>query len=306
MNVKAKVARLEKALGLGERCLKCRVHYIRFGDEIKRTAIDDLYVNTCGACGNKLAEIHAGFTAREREVLLLVAANEMGDPVKWLAAYCWMQHHPRFQEIESIGESEEKRLREQLNSGDLNRRASARKQVKFLEEQRAVTEAMLVEHEKSNSVDKSAREEAWMLPLLVMDRIRNRRESLKDHKLFGYFVMATMERRFIWGRVSSETRSLFSARKVELAEVESGRLVKEEEVKAQRTARDAERERQRLDRLGVVGQSAQTVPGQSPSSVAIGEALPSALRGKNTLARGASRPVLGWDEAVHPSMQIVT
>ncbi len=261
MSIRAKVKKLEEAAGIGERCLNCRVHYIRFGDEIKRTAPEDLYISTCMQCGQTLALIHSGYSERDRAVLIAVSCGEQGDPAKWLASYAWMQHHPRFQEIKDIGEVEEKRLRGQVHSENLRLRESARKQVKVLDEHEAAQAASMAEQQRREKLVKSGRKEAWARPLAMLDKVRERRGEIKDHKLFCYYVMIAMEK-FIWGEKSAETMALLNSRKRELAEAEAQRQREIEERERKRLAEKAEREaryerekqereRQRLERLGL-------------------------------------------------------
>lgn len=71
--------KLEEATGIGRRCLDCRVHYIKFGYEIRRTAAEDLFVTSCSDCGQTLKFIYSGYMPREREVLTYVSTEAAGE-----------------------------------------------------------------------------------------------------------------------------------------------------------------------------------------------------------------------------------
>src|SRR5947209_1749775 len=105
MRIGARLKRLEQAVGIGQRCLSCRVHYIRYGDESKRTTPVDLYVPTCATCKHPLKLIHSGYTERERAVLIAFSSDHL-DGVKELAIYFWIRCLPRYQEITESGEAE--------------------------------------------------------------------------------------------------------------------------------------------------------------------------------------------------------
>ncbi len=62
MSLTARLKKVEKAAGIGQRCLSCRVHYIRYGDEIKRTVAADLFVTFCRGCSQPLTMVHSGYT----------------------------------------------------------------------------------------------------------------------------------------------------------------------------------------------------------------------------------------------------
>ena len=194
MSVKAALKRLEDAEGVGRRCLNCRVHYIKFGDEIRRTAVADLFVTACGACGRELKLILSGLTPREREVAIYVSTAPASehDGEKWIASYAWIHNHPRHLEVERIGEAEEKRLRGLKGPNE-------QRQVKALDEYAYKIEAMTTVQGGS-----SALPPAWEAVFDAHDEVKKRRDSnaepmLKDEKFYAYTVMAEMEV-FMWGR----------------------------------------------------------------------------------------------------------
>lgn len=237
MNIQASLRKLEKAAGVGERCLRCRVHYIRFGDEIKRTSKADLFVTTCSECGRTLKHIHSDYTGREREVLKALSTDRTlySDAPRYLATYAWVHHLPRFLEIEEIGDAEEKRLR-----GDVRNPAS-RKQVKVLDEHAAAVKAERNSYERAQAKSKVKALDEWQEVIAELDKVRALRNTeLKDQNLFSYLIMAEMEV-FMWGGKSEETLRLIEDRRRHLAE-EAERLGRE------RREREEQRERERIER----------------------------------------------------------
>lgn len=221
MSIKAKVKRLEEAVGIGQQCLDCRVHYIRFGAEIRRTAPEDTYQSTCHQCGQTLAVIQSGYSERDRKVLRLVA-DVQGDLAKWLAANFWMQHHPRFQEIKNIGDAEETRLRGLLRSENPVLRETARKKVKVLDEYKAAQESFVQKQQEVIEQGKDDGDDTYARPVAILEGMRERRGEIGDHRLYCYCVMAAMEE-FIWGEKSAETLALLESRKRELAALNESR-----------------------------------------------------------------------------------
>src|ERR1051325_10169728 len=159
MSIDASLKRIEKTTGVGERCLKCRVHYIRFGDEIRRTPAADLFVTTCATCKQTLKFILSGYTEREREVLKALSSDRElhNDASRYLATYAWTRHLPRFQEIIRIGEAEEKRLR------SLARDLKARKAVLTLDEYAAEKAALQASFERKDAKEKLTKKEDWQV-----------------------------------------------------------------------------------------------------------------------------------------------
>ncbi|MFL6212041.1 MAG: hypothetical protein ACJ74W_24550 [Pyrinomonadaceae bacterium] len=222
MSIAARLKRLEQAAGIGQRCLSCRVHYIRFGDEIRRTAPTDLFVTTCATCKQTLKEIHSGYTERERAVLVAISADHT-DSVKRLASNLWMLYLPRFQEIKEIGEAEERRLRELVHSANLTLRQLARKRLKVLDEYAAHQQIRLEAAVKSEQ--RTEQEESVYAPVLAArEEVRERRDEIIDYNLFCYYVMAEMEV-FMWGEKSKETLQIIAARQRQLAEEEGCKVL---------------------------------------------------------------------------------
>src|SRR2546423_1820807 len=189
MSIAARLGRVEKRAGVGRRCLSCRAHYIRLSDEIRRTAPAELFVTACRTCKQTLKEIHSGYTERERAVLAAVS-SDYSDASKWLASSAWVYHLPRFQEIERIGEAEEKRLRELVRSDNSALRQSARKRVKVLDED-AAHKTKLVEAADKRKQRGAAEEEAdkiYAPVLAALDEVRGRRAEIEDQDLFCYCV----------------------------------------------------------------------------------------------------------------------
>ena len=260
MRIAARLKRAEKAVGIGKRCLSCRVHYIRFGNEIRRTAPDDLDVTTCQTCKQTLKLIHSGYTKRERFVLASISSSYHSEPAQLLAGYVWMHHLPRFREIEQIGEDEEKRLRGLVRSDNWMLRESARKQVKVLDEDAAqkIIEQEAVEKRKQRT---ATEEDVYASVLTALDDVSRRRAEIKDHDLFCYNVMAEMEV-FMWGEKSEETLKLIEDRQRQIDEEEAERQREAEERERQREEerqrREEERKRQHEE------YRARTCPAQPP------------------------------------------
>jgi hypothetical protein len=199
-------------------------------------------VTACGTCNRTLKLIHSGYTERERAVLIFVSGGGRYNAVKWLASYAWMQHLPRFQEIEEIGEEEEKRLRGLLRSDNETLRESARKQVKVLDEYAAhkkIGEEAAKKTEAQRTLKGKLEEKSPFLVLVALDEVRKNRAEIEDDNLFSYYVMAEMEI-FIWGEKSKETLKLIEDRK---------RQITEEEEASKREAEERERQRDEERRL---------------------------------------------------------
>lgn len=237
MSITSALRKLEEETGVGRRCLRCRVHYIRFGEEIRHTPSADLFVSTCSECGQTLKLIHTGFTERERAVLVSLISDQttQGDAAKWVASYAWTRHLPRFVELKAAGAAEEKRLRAAAKDPE------ARRRVKVLDEYAA---------HKERVTAAAATPEVppdWHKVIDALDKVREQRSApvsaLKDELLFSYAVMARMEV-FMWGAESEETQRLAKARCDEMAR-ESAELI--ERLERERLERE-ERERQRQER----------------------------------------------------------
>jgi hypothetical protein len=257
MKLSAQLRRVEKAAGIGQRCLDCRRHYILFSDEIKLTPPADLYVTSCGTCDQALKLIHSGFTERERTVLIAVSGNTFSDSKKWLASYAWVHHLPRYLEVEKIGEAEERRLRGLLHSGNATLKASARKQVAVLDEYEANKRAQAakmakVKEREQSRLQKSAEEKGYDVVIAALDRVREKRREIGDTDLFHYYVMAEMEV-FMWGEKSKETLKLIEDRKKFLADEKARQQAEEEERQRkreeERQLREEERKRQHEEYL---------------------------------------------------------
>jgi hypothetical protein len=273
MKLSAQLRKIEKAAGIGERCLDCRRHYILFADEIKLTPPSELYVTSCAGCDQTLKLIHSGYTKRERSVLIAVSGNTFSDSKKWLASYAWMHHLPRFQEIEKIGEAEERRLRDLLHSDNSILRASARKQVAVLNEYAAQKKAQMARVEKvkersQSRLEKRSEEKGYDVVIAALERVRERRREIGDVDLFNYYIMAEMEV-FMWGEKSEETLKLIEGRKKFLADEKARQKAEEEERQRkreeERRLREEERKRQHEEYLA--GQRGETpVPVATPAA----------------------------------------
>lgn len=258
MSIKGALRKLEEEAGVGRRCLRCRVHYIRFGDEIRRTPPADLFVSTCADCGQALKLIHSGYTPRERAVLVSIISDSttQGDAAKWVAAYAWTRHLPRFSEVKEIGRAAEKRLREAAADPE------ARRRVKVLDEYAAHKARVTAAAEETPEVPPD-----WHKVIDALDVLRNSRNArplLKDDKVFSYSVMAEMEV-FMWGEKSEETLKLIEDRRAELIErarATAEQMEREKVAREERYRREAEeRERQRQERLREMTQGAATRAG---------------------------------------------
>jgi hypothetical protein len=272
VSIKGALRKLEEAAGVGCRCLRCRVHYIRFGDEIRRTHPADLFVSTCADCGQTLKLIHSGYTPRERVVLVSIISDSttQGDAAKWVAAYAWTRHLPRFSEMKEVGRAAEKRLRDAVADPE------ARRRVKVLDEYAAHKARVTAAAEETPEVPPD-----WHKVIDALDVLRNSRNArplMKDDKVFSYSVMAEMEV-FMWGAKSEETLNLIEDRRAELMEqarATAERLEREKVEREERYRREAEEcERQRQERLrempqgtaaraaspiGTLGRDAQAAP----------------------------------------------
>jgi predicted RNA-binding protein len=230
------------AVRVGERCLICRVHYIKFGDEIKRTTAADLLAIFCRDCGLPRKLILSGYTQRERDVIVRVmtAEDRTTDHLTWLASYVWMHYLPRFLEIDEIGLTEEKRLRDAVNV-DVN----ARRQVKILDELNAQEEKSKKAHEDRKRNNVIENDDTFASVIAVLDEIRKEQFRL-DHTVFLYRVMAEMEV-FIWGDKSAETLKLIEDRQRQLEEetAQRKREAEERDRKYQEDRRQREEERRK-------------------------------------------------------------
>ena len=282
MSVAAQLKKLEKAAGIGERCLNCKVHYIKFGDEIRRTLPVDISLTTCASCGFEIKAIHAGFTERERKVLIYVATakKRLMDAPQWLASYAWMNHLPRFGEIEQIGAAEEKRLRDAVKTDP-----SARRWVKMLDDYKLYQDRMLRIHEETKKRELKQRMRDTCAPVMeALDEVRKEQRTL-DHLIFRYRVMSEMEV-FMWGEKSKETLKLIEDRQHVLDEEarERKREADERERKYQEEKRQREEDRKRQHEEYLARARAQS-SGSSSQTYADGSAVNPSASVSNVVER---------------------
>jgi len=230
MSIAARLRKVEKAAGVGGRCLSCRDHYIRYGNEIRRTAPNDLLLTVCDNCGHTIKLIYSGCTERERSVLTAAALDDRlrSDPVKWIASYAWIQYMPRYLEILRIGEEEETRLRDAMRSDK-----SAMRQVNVLNEYAAHEKRLEVAYNLAKEQLRHQKDGFWADYFIVygtLDEVRKRQPEINDDLLFSFLVMAEMEV-FMWGEKSAETLKLVGDRQREIEEEAERKRFEEEKRK---------------------------------------------------------------------------
>jgi len=247
VSTRGKLARLERAAGVGVPCLDCNHHSILYSDLIARTRPDDLLTVDCPACGFPRSAVLAGFTERERELLreyMTVGrrGRTLAERRRWFALQIYVLILPGARAVREVGEAEEERLRA-VERPD----ASTRWQVKVLDEYRAREDIKESIRRKKRTPEEEERRESLRAvsapTMAVIKAVRERelaRGSEPDMPAYWLRLMAGLEP-LIFGYVLPETEARLAAREAEL---------RAEEERRERERREAEerRERERLER----------------------------------------------------------
>ena len=247
MSVKVRLARLERAAGVGQMCLGCKRGLILYSDTIRHTRPEDLVVRPCDACGFPSFTIIGGYSERELALLRGLFFSPDASPPRTLAerqrhyaAQLYYYILPRTHEIRKIGEREEGRLR-----GLSVRSESARAQLKVLDEWKAREEdAKAARRLKLSEEEEAAREErrAKAAPTMaVIERVKaahtsaGRSPKRPAERLYYLQLMAELEV-LVYGETLWETQ----------AKIET--LRREEQEKQEREEREARERSERLER----------------------------------------------------------
>lgn len=255
MSVRAKLERLEKAAGVGVMCLSCKYSLILYADTLKRTPREDRHVRDCPDCGFPSFTILAGYSERERALIIETFYYLEDDRPRTLAerqrnyaAQVYYFVHPRTREIRAIAAREEKRLRD-LNPVPL----AARTQLKVLDEwkaQQAEREAsrrlLLSEEEDEARAERKGKSAPTMA---VIERERGRAQEggkfRPDEELYFLRVMAGLEP-LIFGETLPETLAKIEAHEQGVREAAERKEREDREQAEQRERRERE-ERYRLE-----------------------------------------------------------
>jgi hypothetical protein len=250
MTVKARVVKLEHKAGVGQLCLDCKRHLIRYSDIIRRTPRDGVLVTPCDGCGFPRHVILYGHTEREQELL-----RELGRPRgrtleerrRRFTVMVYLMMTPRQGEIEAAGDAEEKRLR------DIKPPPSdVRTQLKVLDEYGAVLASrqaarrLLVSEEKDE--ERCSRRAPLRHAMAVVEEARAEALKADDEELYRLLVMLKLEP-YLFGDALPETREKIEAHEREKREAAEAREREERERKERWERERLEREeRYRLER----------------------------------------------------------